>query len=587
LLGRSGLYAESGAVAIAVSAVRYAVFGVLLVSLGAVLAQLLVELLLRRGRARVVPVRSLAVAGYLAIWALFLFKQAGGAGAGGVVSGSVVALAALISLLLATREAAAPRRSQSPLIPVVSLVIAAAFLVFGELPAVSSVALDEAEREAWALEPFRPAAIESFAPGGWNVLLLSFDTLRADHLGGYGYERAETAVLDSLVAAGVKFENAIVQRPKTSPNVATFITGTYPARHGIHRPMRRLPERSETLAEILGAAGWRTGAVITNGNLYPEFGFDQGFEDYIYGHKDAGTGADRALAWLDSNAISDQPWHLWVHATDPHWPYSPPPEWEAKFTREDQDHATRQIALYDGEIAWTSEQTGRILDWLARHPEVRDRTLVIFTADHGESLGEHDYAWEHGMHPYEPSVRVPLAFSMPGRIPVGEQRVAPVGSVDLVPTILDAVGVPIPVEVQGHSLLPLVLGISELPPRDFVFLEAGYGEHIGPGRTRALRTVDTKYVRRLKEWALFPGPGDLLWTFDSALEGGLAPDEFYALSEDPEELHSLSGVAKAERERLDAFHRWLGEQVSSGAAVGVAEIDPETEASLRSLGYID
>ena len=119
-----------------------------------------------------------------------------------------------------------------------------------------------------------------------------------------------------------------------------------------------------------------------------------------------------------------------------------------------------------------------------------------------------------------------------------------------------------------------------------MFLEAGYGEHIGPGRTRALRTVDTKYVRRLKEWALFPGPGDLLWTFDSALEGGLAPDEFYELTEDPEELHSLPGVAHAERERLDAFHRWLGEQVGPGAAPGTVEIDPETEASLRSLGYI-
>jgi arylsulfatase A-like enzyme len=459
------------------------------------------------------------------------------------------------------------------------------FIIFGTQPAVHSVALDEAEREAWALEPFRPAAMESFAPGGWNVLLLSFDTMRADHLGSYGYERAETAVFDSLAAAGVQFENAIVQRPKTSPNVATFITGTYPARHGIHRPMRRLPDRSETLAEILGAAGWRTGAVITNGNLYPEFGFDQGFEEYIYGHKDAGTGADRALAWLDSHGGSGQPWHLWVHATDPHWPYSPPAKWEERFTREGQDHAARQVALYDGEIAWTSEQTGRILGWLARHPDVRERTLVIFTADHGESLGEHDYSWEHGMHPYEPSARVPLAFSMPGRIPAGEQRMAPVGSVDLVPTILDAVGVPVPAEVQGHSLLPLILGISELPPRDFVFLEAGYGEHIGPGRTRALRTQGTKYVRRLKEWALFPGPGDLLWTFDSALEGGLASDEFYDLASDPEELHNLSGSASVERERLDAFHRWLGEQL--GPVAGSAEIDPETEASLRSLGYIE
>ena len=264
LLGRAGLYAESGTVVIVISAIRYAAFGILLVSLGAVVAQFVFGLFSRADRARILPVRYLAAGCYLGVWALFLYKQAGGVGAGSVASGSIVALAAVIALVLAARDVAAPRRSRSPLISLVWIPIAGMTIMFvtspGARPPARPVAIDEAEREAWALEPFRPAAIESFAPGRWNVLLLSFDTLRADHLGSHGYERAETAVFDSLASAGVRFENAIVQRPKTSPNVATILTGTYPARHGIHRPMRRLSGRSETLAEILLAAGWRTGA---------------------------------------------------------------------------------------------------------------------------------------------------------------------------------------------------------------------------------------------------------------------------------------------------------------------------------------
>ena len=274
-----------------------------------------------------------------------------------------------------------------------------------------------------------------------------------------------------------------------------------------------------------------------------------------------------------------------MHATDPHWPYAPPQKWEGHFVHAGQDERERQIALYDGEIAFASEQTGRILAWLHAHPEVRDRTLVVFTADHGESLGEHDYSYEHGLHPYEPSARVPLSLSLPGRIPAAQVRSAPVGSVDLVPTILDALDLAVPEAVQGRSFLPLALGLSAEPPRPFVYLEAGYGEHVGPGRTRALRTADTKYVRRLKDWAFRPGPAEFLWTFDAAVEGGLAPDEFYVLAEDPGEEHSLRAPAEV-RERLEAFHRELARQVGEDAAAAGA-IDPETEESLRSLGYID
>lgn len=583
LLGAAGLYAESGVREVTASALRYGAFGLLLGTGLGIVFQLASAVIWRGAQARVAPVRAWTGAAYLGIWALFLFKQSGAAGAGGAVEGVLALVALLVLLGLGRFEPSIPRRGEGRVLALVGILLAVGLL---RLPG-SGTPAQPASSGGNALEPFRPAALEAFSPGRWNVLLLTFDTLRADHLGSYGYQTARTTALDSLAGSGVQFENAIVQRPKTSPNVATFLTGTYPARHGIHRPMRRLPERAETLAEILGAAGWTTGAVITNGNLYPEFGFDQGFQEYHHGHRDAAEGADLALDWLERHGEEDGPWHLWVHTTDPHWPYDPPQKWKDHFADPSHDENARQVALYDGEIAWSSEQTGRILAWLGAHPEVRERTLVVFTADHGESLGEHDYSFEHGMLPYEPSVRVPLVFSMPGRIPAHQARDAVVASVDLVPTILDVVDVDIPGVVQGHSILPLVQGLRGEGPRDFVYLEAGYGEHVGPGRTQAFRTRTTKYVHRLKGWALRPSARALPWTFDAALEGGLAPDEFYDLQSDPEELRSDRARSGDARVRLEAFHAWLAGQVAvSGADDGVA-LDPETEESLRSLGYIE
>jgi arylsulfatase A-like enzyme len=582
LLGSVGLYAESEPLTIVRSALRYATFGMLVATAMGLLARLVLDLSGGRFRAMVLPLPALVVAAYLAGWAVFFGSQSGESGvhllmvALALGAGSV--LAVLGGRRLAFREAGGMRPWA-----VAGFVVAGVMVLFVGEPR-------EAMRPASfpsAIEQARPAAVAPFAPGRWNVLLLTYDTLRADHLGSYGYERARTEDFDTLARTGVQFDNAIVQRPKTSPNVATFLTGTYPAWHGIHTPMRRLPDRVETLAEVLAAEGWMTGAVITNGNLFPEFGFDQGYGEYLYGHSGARESADLALDWLERHATRGEPWHLWVHATDPHWPYEPPPEWEEQFVRPGMGEAELQVARYDGEIAFASEQTGRILDWLDAHPEVRATTLVVLTADHGESLGEHDYSYEHGMHPYEPSARVPLVFSMPGRIPQGERRSPVVGSVDLVPTILDVVDVAVPDVVQGHSILPLVQGITDVGPQDFVYLEAGYGEHIGPGRTRALRTGTTKYVRRLKQWALFPDLESLPWTFDAAIEGGLSPDEYYDLVADPGETQSLPTDAAAERDRLAAFAGWLMAEVEAASSEGALDLDPETEASLRSLGYIE
>jgi arylsulfatase A-like enzyme len=436
-------------------------------------------------------------------------------------------------------------------------------------------------------------ATASFPASRWNLLLLTIDTLRADHLRCYGYARNTSPALDALAKSGVRFTHALCQRPKTSPSFATIMTGTYPARHGIHNAMQELKPANRTIAEYLGEAGWTTAAVITNGNLYPAFGFDQGFGTYVYGHKDAKTGTDHAIKWLEQNAASAEPWFLWVHHTDPHTPYSPPAPYDTMFGHDDerQRSATeRQIDLYDGEIRFTVDQMGRLIEWITANG-LSERTLIVFTADHGESLGEHNYYYEHGLHPYEPSARIPLIVAAAGVVPKATTSSALVGTVDILPTILGALDVDFESSVQGRSFLSSALGDGDAEPNDFVFIEAGYDEHDLAGRTIALRRNTMKYVHRLTSWARRPrGLGSFIWTMDARLEGGLAPDELYDLRTDPAEtvnlLISKQKLALNERKVLKAFAELLANAGNIYTDGKLTEFDEETYKALRSLGYI-
>jgi arylsulfatase A-like enzyme len=447
-------------------------------------------------------------------------------------------------------------------------------------------------RPAEAMLPTSPLdalRADSFgATERWNLLLLTVDTLRADHLGMYGYYRDTSPVLDALSKSGVRFDSALCPRPKTSPSFATIMTGTHPARHGIHGAMQRLAADNETLAEYLQSAGWKTGAVITNGNLYPTFAFDQGFQNYAYGHGGE-EAAGLSLEWLDQNAQSDEPWFLWVHYTNPHVPYSPPPPYNTMFTAAGATHLEQQVALYDGEIRFTDHELGRILAWLDASGQ-RDRTLIVFTADHGESLGEHDYYFAHGLHPYEPSSRIPLVISAAGVVPARRTTDAMVAAVDILPTILDALGIETLDDVQGRSFLPLAIGLSDEAPRDFAMIEAGYGGHSEAGETIALRRPSTKYVHRLRSWAMMPpGLATVFWTVNARIEGGLRPDELYDLESDPLETDNIltkrRSLSLEERRILRAY---AAEVYSSGRrhATAPEALDPKTYQSLKNLGYL-
>ncbi|MCK4305772.1 MAG: sulfatase [Candidatus Eisenbacteria sp.] len=603
ILATSGLYATAAPSEVLVSLACYAG----LLGLAGGLLGLLVGAISAPFRGRLLPSRPSA-SGF-ALVGLYILGWVGFFSAEALGRRTAVLIAVLVALLflglfiglmraLAKREA--PRASRDtgrmPIGGVTILLMVDLVLFLG--PALIEhrqiPSMDTAVLEGHRLDPLRERAAARFSGKRWNLLLLTVDTLRADHLGCYGYPRETSPAIDALAQTGVRFDHALCQRPKTSPSFATILTGTYPARHGIHRCMQLLKGSNLTLAEILANAGWRTAAVVTNGNLYPEFGFDQGFETYTYGHKGAGEGTDLALAWLKEHGSSKQPWFLWIHHTDPHTPYNPPHPYDSFFKHGEhpQSRHERAIDLYDGEIRYTDDQLRRVLEWLEIEGPL-ERTLVIFTADHGESLGEHGYFYEHGLHPYEPSGRVPLIFWAFGVIPAGEVSPAVVGLVDLVPTVLDALGVAAPTALQGRSILPVVVDQVEIGPRDFVFLEAGYGPHVGPGRTRALRRTDTKYVQRLTGWARRPkNLAAFVWSMNAWLEGGLAPDELYDLSptgpgETVNLLKQQPDLAKCELRTIEAFVAQLGGERLEGTTPDSIDFSPETLESLKALGYIN
>lgn len=489
---------------------------------------------------------------------------------------------------------------------------------------------------------------EQSRDGRPNVLLLTVDTLRFDHLGCYGYGRRTSPSVDSLAADGVLFSHSYAQRPKTSPNFASILTGTYPQRHGVRRTKRPLPGSAYTLAEVLKGAGYSTCGVVTNGNLFPAFGFDQGFDDYRYGHGGAQGGTEIALEWLEGERAA--PFFLWVHHTDPHTPYRPPAPYDDVFAAEveyglhpldvvrvsplggvhpslliegplDLDY---YISQYDGEIAYTDHWIGVMLQGL-RAKGLAENTLVVFTSDHGESLGEHDYYFEHGLLPYDQSSRIPLIFSMAGSMGRGAVDGTIFESVDIMPTILGLLGMEVPPTCQGADLSDRVNALADPeatgPGRyepygrgdeggesgsggrsgdgkgDYggarlAIIEAGVGHHSGPGYTFAVTDGRYKLVVRDIAWVVRPHHVlDFIYMLNALFEGGADHHELYDLLADPGETVNRIGDFPDETLRLrNGLDTFLERMMEGGALPPDAReiaLDEETVRSLKALGYIN
>ena len=289
-----------------------------------------------------------------------------------------------------------------------------------------------------------------------NVLLITIDTLRWDHVGAYGATGVATPALDSLAARGVRFETAIAHVPLTGPSHASILTGLTPVRHGVRdNGAFVLAPALPTLATKLRAGGYTTAGFISGFPLERRFGFANGFETYddrlprgrsardaaaTERHADETT--DRVIAWLSGRprpaaaANGGAPWFLWVHYFDPHAPYEPPLEYLRKYA----DHP------YDGEIAFVDAQIGRLFDHLSGRGDLA-QTVVLVTADHGESLGEHGED-THGVFIYDATLRVPWIMAGPG-VPAGRVASIVARGVDVLPTLLDLAGLAAPPAIDG------------------------------------------------------------------------------------------------------------------------------------------
>ncbi|MCH7873488.1 MAG: sulfatase, partial [Planctomycetes bacterium] len=304
-----------------------------------------------------------------------------------------------------------------------------------------------------------PAAMQHGSAAGYNVLLVTLDTTRADRLGCYGYDAAGTPTLDALAKQGIRFDDAVTVAPVTLPSHASILTGLAPHHHGVRNNGGfHLEPTHVTLAEVLSDRGYQTAAFIAAFVLDARYGLDQGFDVYnddvaldssntieafarpIYERSATRVTSD-AVSWLGARDRT-RPFFCWVHYFDPHKPYHAPPPFDARFRNRP----------YDGEIAYMDAQIGRLVQALKREG-AWDNTLIVVVADHGEGLGDHGEA-THAKLIYDSVMRVPLIMACPGLF---EQSYivddVVVSVTDIFPTVLDLLGMEIPVDVDGLSLL--------------------------------------------------------------------------------------------------------------------------------------
>jgi arylsulfatase A-like enzyme len=424
-----------------------------------------------------------------------------------------------------------------------------------------------------------------------NLLLITIDTLRADHLGLYGYPRPTSPAIDALGKDSLVFERAYTYWPKTRGSVVILHTGTMPSGNGYSRSHPVLFPFNKTLALVLKEAGYETEAAVDNSNVARQNGYASGFHTYreTWEEPDLETEAARGRAITESAlrllAHPKKPYFLWLHYVNPHAPYTPPPPFDTRFL----DAAAREgpsllpvhdfhggihkewadaapghtnlgyfLAQYDGEIATADFEVGRVLDAL-KAGGGWDDTVVVLLSDHGESLGEHGYYFDHGQDLFEPCLRIPLLVRIPGRKPGRRGDLA--STLDILPTILDALKISYPPGLRGRSLL-------EASSRD---------RHLFAQNDRDLAaTFDVRF-------ALVQTPA-----------GAETRYALYDRKKDPGERHDVSGEHPEEfRSRRRELEQFLDErEIETGATRRLTEggtPEPGTVKSceeMKALGYL-
>jgi choline-sulfatase len=441
-----------------------------------------------------------------------------------------------------------------------------------------------------------------------NVIVLSMDTTRRDHLTFYGYRRDTTPHLQRALAdRGVVFDQAIAVATNTAPAHGSMFTGLYPTTHGIQRNGMRLRDDVSTMAEALQEAGYATGGFVSGWTLTRHTDLDRGFETYddeIPGkgwrqRRPANATLARALPWMRARAGEERPFFLFVHVFDPHHPYDPPPGYGERFLPKGKTafttvmdpalpHSQSQMGLswserreyvsrYDGEIAFADHELGRLLDevtWLG----LDDRTLVILIADHGETLLEREFAFSHGGQVYDEQIHVPFVMRLPKRIGVRPGRFgAPVSQVDIFPTVLSLLGLAAPEGMAGHSLLPFLRGEAEPDERRPMFANARPEYRFVPEVTGPIGRQGLVAAVRLPEVKLieYPAPRGA-WT-----------RQLFDLRKDPREKRNLVDAQPELVQELsvllDEWRRATGGEERQEAPT----LSPEVHRALRALGYVE
>jgi choline-sulfatase len=407
------------------------------------------------------------------------------------------------------------------------------------------------------------------AAGGWKyarasapvngpIIIISIDTLRADHLPAYGYRKVKTPAIDELAANGVVFERAYSHVPQTLPAHTALLTGRLPFETGVRDDAGGKVRTGERLLpQLLRERGYSTGAVVSTSLLRKETGINQGFtffDDEMpsnaeepaedAGHRDGGESEKIAEHWLDSAGSSRA--FLFLQLNEPHSPYTPPERFA-------------QYSPYDGEIAYADEIVGRLIHYLKTH-QLYDRSTIVLLSDHGEGLGDHGEQ-EHGLFLYDEAIHVPLIVKQESNAGAGRRVADVVQHVDMVPTILDLVKAPASDTLRGRSLKPLLEGTGHLRERR-VYSEAFYARNqFGWGELTAVTGARYQYISAPRE-------------------------ELYDLTQDPKERENLAGRS-AETKLAAAALKAFAPPSASEPDAAAADVKDKWEILERYRAAVD
>jgi len=432
----------------------------------------------------------------------------------------------------------------------------------------------------------RADATKDVAASPPNVLFVTIDTLRSDHVSAYGYARSTTPNLDRWIAEGVRFDQARTVEPLTGPALTSMLTARQPQDHGATRNGLRMRTGLASLPKSLQARGYVTAAFVGNWTLRDKLcGLAEHFESYeevltrkrwwglVRREADGEDLTDTAIEWIDGHATSATgapPFFLWVHYVEPHAPYRAHDEFRAQLGLPERGDLS-QADRYDTEIAFADASVGRLLDHLKRRG-LDERTIIVFLADHGESLGEHGY-WGHGRNLYEQGLRIPLSITWKGRL-APRAIDSPALILDVAPTVLGLLAADEPASFEGIDWSAVFRGAPAPTDR-----RTYYQAHRG--------AVMSKHESDLARRSGLLEVGTIHGTRKETFRVGKNRLHAFDLSADPGELNDLSRKGETPSEMLLVWMRTVYDGLVADDASLPEPLDEESIDALRSLGYVE